>query len=142
MPNRWKVLFIFAAEIQNRVDTSSEDLRVRLDKRRHHVDVSDVNRNDDKRHDDARHSMAASKGERHRASASARRLSGRRRRSTRLPAKNAARRRSKAARRATLRSCRTRRSNVALPLSSSPLQVAVPYYTHWQCCRVRLSATA
>ena len=69
MPNRWKVLFIFAAEIQNRVDTSSEDLRVRLDKRRHHVDVSDVNRNDDKRHDDARHSMAASKGERHRASA-------------------------------------------------------------------------
>ena len=72
MPNRWKVLFIFAAEIQNRVDTSSEDLRVRLDKRRHHVDVSDVNRNDDKRHDDARHSMAASKGERHRASASAR----------------------------------------------------------------------
>ena len=71
MPNRWKVLFIFAAEIQNRVDTSSEDLRVRLDKRRHHVDVSDVNRNDDKRHDDALHSMAASKGERHRASASA-----------------------------------------------------------------------
>ena len=69
MPNRWKVLFIFATEIQNRVDTSSEDLRVRLDKRRHHVDVSDVNRNDDKRHDDARHSMAASKGERHRASA-------------------------------------------------------------------------
>ena len=42
---------------------------MRLDKRRHHVDVSDVNRNDDKRHDDARHSMAASKGERHRASA-------------------------------------------------------------------------
>ena len=71
MPNRWKVSFIFATEIQNRVDTSSEDLRVRLDKRRHHVDVSDVNRNDDKRHDDARHSMAASKGERHRASASA-----------------------------------------------------------------------
>ena len=69
MPNRWKVSFIFATEIQNRVDTSSEDLRVRLDKRRHHVDVSDVNRNDDKRHDDARHSMAASKGERHRASA-------------------------------------------------------------------------
>lgn len=33
-------------EIQNRVDRSSEDLRVRLDKRRHKIHTSDVNRND------------------------------------------------------------------------------------------------
>jgi hypothetical protein len=59
----------FSTEIQNRVDPSSEDLRVRLDKRRHHVDVdvSDVNRNESKRHED-RHTVTSSKSEAHRTS--------------------------------------------------------------------------